>query len=83
MAYYNSDLDSAKLLAYTRRYGIREPDILKKCRLETLKNRADASIMTMPEEAAFLAFFIKSLGFYKINPRGQPRKGLFIHYFVF
>ncbi len=63
MAYYSSDLKSSKLLAYTRRYGIRESDILKKCRLETLKSRPDASIMTMPEEAAFIAFFIKSMGY--------------------
>ncbi|TVZ41771.1 putative O-methyltransferase YrrM [Alteromonadaceae bacterium 2753L.S.0a.02] len=63
MAYYNTDLETSKVLAYTRRYGIREHEILKKCRLETLKNRGDASIMTMPEEAAFLAFFVKSMGF--------------------
>lgn len=65
MAYYSSDLNASKILAYTRRYGIREADILKKCRLETLKSRDDASIMTTPEEAAFIAFFIKSMGFKK------------------
>lgn len=65
MAYYNSNLDSAKLFAYTRRYGIRESNILKKCRLETIKNLDEAGIMTMPEQAAFLAFFIKSMGFKK------------------
>ena len=62
MAYYSTDLESAKVMAYARRYGIREHDVLKQCRLETLKMRPDASIMTMPEEAAFLAFFIKSIG---------------------
>ena len=63
MAYYSTDLESAKLLAYVRRYGIREAEILKQCRLETLKSRTDAGYMTMPEEAAFLAFFIKSMNF--------------------
>ena len=65
MAYRSADLNTAKLLAYVRRYGIREHDILKKCRLETIKNNPNADYMTMPEEAAFLAFFIKTLGFKK------------------
>ncbi|MFT5082865.1 MAG: putative O-methyltransferase YrrM [Lentisphaeria bacterium] len=65
MAYRSADLNTAKLLAYARRYGIREHDTLKRCRLETIKNRPDADYMTMPEEAAFLAFFIKTLGYTK------------------
>jgi len=62
MAYYSADLESAKITAYARRYGVREHDVLKRCRLETLKSRQDASIMTMPEEAAFLAFYVKAIG---------------------
>jgi caffeoyl-CoA O-methyltransferase len=62
VAYYSTDLESAKLLAYVRRYGIRESEILKRCRLETIKNRDDSGYMTMPEEAAFLSFFIKVTG---------------------
>ena len=75
MAYYGSDLATAKLLAYTRRFGIREHDVLKQCRLDTLKNRADASMMTMPEEAAFLAFFIKTM-----NARRGLEIGVFTGY---
>lgn len=75
MAYYGSDLATAKLLAYTRRFGIREHDVLKQCRLETLKNQPDASMMTMPEEAAFLAFFIKAM-----NVRRGLEIGVFTGY---
>lgn len=75
MAYYGSDLVTAKLLAYTRRYGIREHAVLKQCRLETLKNQPDASMMTMPEEAAFLAFFIKTM-----NARRGLEIGVFTGY---
>lgn len=75
MAYYGSDLATAKLLAYTRRFGIREHEVLKQCRLDTLKNRPDASMMTMPEEAAFLAFFIKTM-----NARRGLEIGVFTGY---
>lgn len=75
MAYYGTDLAAAKLLAYTRRYGIREHEVLKQCRLDTLKNRQDASMMTMPEEAAFLAFFIKTM-----NARRGLEIGVFTGY---
>lgn len=66
MAYYGTGLDSALLLAYVRRYGIEEPSVLKQCRLETLKNFPDpneSGMMVMPEEAAFLSFFLSSLGY--------------------
>lgn len=62
MAYYGKSLESARLMAYVRRYGIREAGILRQCRLETLK-RPEYGIMIMPEEAAFLAFFISLMGF--------------------
>lgn len=59
---YSGDLASARTLAFVRRYGMREHPELKKCRLETLRNRKDATMMTAPEEAAFLAFFIQAIG---------------------
>lgn len=62
MAYYNTSLEASRVLAYARRYGIREHPVMKQCRLETVKARPDASIMTMPEEASFLGFFIKAIG---------------------
>jgi len=55
-------IEGARTTAYVRRFGYREPDILKKCRLETLRTRADASIMTAPEVAGFVAFFLAALG---------------------
>ena len=41
-------IEGARTTAYVRRFGYREPDILKKCRLETLRTRADASIILFP-----------------------------------
>lgn len=55
-------LDQARVQAYIRKFGYAEHEILKKCRLETLKTRKDATMMTAPEEAAFLAFVIKLMG---------------------
>jgi predicted O-methyltransferase YrrM len=55
-------LDQARVQAYIRKFGYHEHEVLKKCRLETLKNRKDATMMTAPEEAAFLAFMVKSIG---------------------
>lgn len=57
-----TSLEEARLLAYVRKVGIQESATLKKCRLETLKNRSDATMMTAPEEAAFLAFVVKLIG---------------------
>ena len=55
-------IDQARVQAYIRKFGYHEHDVLKKCRLETLKNRKDATMMTAPEEAAFLAFMVKLIG---------------------
>jgi len=55
-------LDQARVQAYIRKFGYHEHEVLKKCRLETLKNRKDATMMTAPEEAAFLAFMVKAIG---------------------
>lgn len=55
-------LDQARVQAYIRKFGYHEHEVLKKCRLETLKTRADATMMTAPEEAAFLAFIVGLVG---------------------
>jgi len=55
-------LQTARTLAYVRRYGMREHPVLKRCRLETLKNRPDATIMTAPEVACFIGFFLECMG---------------------
>ncbi|WP_226663465.1 O-methyltransferase [Microbulbifer aggregans] len=55
-------LDDARTLAYVRKFGFHEHDVLKKCRLETFKSRPDATMMTPPEEAAFIAFLVKLSG---------------------
>lgn len=55
-------LDQARVQAYIRKFGYHEHDVLKKCRLETLKTRPDATMMTAPEEAAFLAFMVSLVG---------------------
>ncbi|MFV8781410.1 class I SAM-dependent methyltransferase [Microbulbifer sp. SA54] len=57
-----SGLDDARILAYVRKFGFEEHEILQKCRLETFKNRTDATMMTPPEEAAFIAFIVKLTG---------------------
>lgn len=55
-------LDQARVQAYIRKFGYHEHEVLKKCRLETLKTRTDATMMTAPEEAAFLAFIVGLIG---------------------
>ena len=63
MAWVNaSTLDDARVMAYVRKFGFHEHDVLKKCRLETIKNRPDATMMTAPEEAAFIAFMVRLSG---------------------
>jgi predicted O-methyltransferase YrrM len=52
----------ARVLAWLRRYGYREHPALRACRLETLRDRADANIMTAPEVAGFVAFFLSAVG---------------------
>lgn len=63
MAYYSKSVESAHLLAYVRRYGFKEKEILKQCRLETLTSGTDYSMLIMPEEAAFLEFFVRCQGY--------------------
>jgi hypothetical protein len=43
-------IDQARVQAYIRKFGYHEHDVLKKCRLETLKSRKDATMMTAPEK---------------------------------
>lgn len=63
MAYYSKTVESAHMLAYVRRYGFKENEILKQCRLETLTSGTDFSMLIMPEEAAFLSFFVSCQGY--------------------
>lgn len=57
-----SGLEGAKTLAYVRKFGFHEHDVLKKCRLETFKSHPEATMMTPPEEAALIAFLVKLTG---------------------